>query len=804
MSSSATYQIETCTETTCYHCGEDCDDKPIVLQNHAFCCEGCKTVYEILQQSELGEYYALEQSPGSKRAKANADKWKILESDTIRKKLIEFEDEQIARITFQIPQIHCSSCIWLLEHLHQLESSIVEVAVNFPRREASITYKKEEINLINVAVVLDSIGYGPSLHMATELEGSAPKDRSFFYKLGVAGFAFGNIMLLSLPEYFGLSETYDGSYSAFFSYLNLALALPVFFYCSSDYFKAAYHGIKNKFITVDLPIALGITALFARSSYDILTHTGAGYMDSLAGLVFFLLVGKWFQQKTYKAMSFERDYQSYFPMGVTKLSDDEEEVVPIRDVSVGDILLIRFGEVIPADATVVNGVGKIDYSFVTGEADPVTKATGEQVFAGGKQMGPPINVKVEKEVQQSYLTRLWNQDVFQKDDEEHLSTITDKISKHFTIGILFIAAATATYWGIFDSSQVWTTVTAVLIVACPCALALSMPFALGNVLRIFARSGIFVKNTQTVEAMAKLNHVVFDKTGTITHSGKSHIVFNGHAINDDDWQRIKAVTRASMHPLSQSISKWITKDTSAENIDQFNEIPAKGIEAEIGGKHLKIGSAKFVVGNTKSSSGQTQVYCSINGEIIGRFEFENSYRGGAAKVLKQLSHFFKLHLLSGDNDNERDRLQPFFADADHLRFNQSPVDKLEYVKALQDENQHVMMVGDGLNDAGALKQSDVGVAVSDDVHAFSPSCDVIMQGEKFEALDRILRFSRASLRIVKASFILSIIYNSIGLYFAVNGMLSPLVAAILMPLSSITVVLFVVLSTNILARRLKP
>ncbi len=446
------------------------------------------------------------------------------DTDTIQK-LIDFKNETISSVTFYIPQMHCSSCIWLLENLYKLNPGVSQSNVNFLKKEISVKYFHSKLSLRELVQLLASIGYEPLIQLDSTEEKKDVHRKHLYYKIGIAAFCFGNIMLLSFPEYLSI-DINDSYYRTVFAYLNLILALPVFFYSASEYFGSAYKGLRKKIVNIDFPISLGIIVLFIRSAVEVLLYNGAGYFDSMSGLVFFLLIGKLFQEKTYDTLNFERSYKSYFPLGVTVKKDGNETSVPAAKLKVGDRIIIRNNEIIPADAILFKGTGNIDYSFVTGESVPVEKVLGELVYAGGRQKGSAAELEVVKEVSQSYLTQLWNHESFNKKDESYFTTISNTVSKYFTAAVLIIAAVSALFWLQTSVHTAINVFTAVLIVACPCALALSTPFTFGNTVRIFGRNKFYLKNSSVVEDLAKINMIVFDKTGTITKSGDGAIKFH--------------------------------------------------------------------------------------------------------------------------------------------------------------------------------------------------------------------------------------------------------------------------------------
>jgi len=787
---------------TCFHCGLDATTSNITFDNKAFCCNGCKTVYEIFSENDLTCYYDLQQAPGA-TPKDIEGKYNFLENTKIIEQLLEFNDGENQIISLYIPHIHCSSCIWIIENLNKLNPSISSSIVNFGKKTVRVTYNAETLSLKNLVALLSSIGYEPFISLDDYSVGKKHIDRSLIYKLGIAGFAFGNVMFLSFPEYFEVGEFWLEQFKPMFRWLMFAFSLPVVFYSAQDYFISAYKGLRANLLNIDVPIALGVTVLFLRSTFEIVFDMGSGFFDSLTGLIFFLLLGKFFQQKTYSFLSFERDYKSYFPIGITKINPDgKEESVQVYDIEKGDRLLIRNEELIPADCILIKGKAQIDYSFVTGESKTVSKQSGDKLFAGGKQLNGSIEVDVLKSVEQSYLTQLWSNDVFKKDKSIGFTDITNQISKRFTISILIIAVLSTTFWLITDSSKALNVFTSVLIIACPCALALAAPFTFGNVLRILGKKKFYLKNASVIEQLAKINTLIFDKTGTITANKETSISYDGLKLSSDEESLLKSTLRGSNHPLSRSLYQLLN-DNDIITLDAYQEHLGKGIEATYNSNNIKVGSAPFVGFSAETATLNTTVHVSTNNQYKGKFTFYNAYRKGLSHLFNTLKTEYDLVILSGDNEGERENLTKLLPTKTKLLFNQKPEDKLEYIKYHQTEGAHVLMIGDGLNDAGALAQSNVGIAISENVNVFSPACDAILDASKLNQLYNYIKTSKNALKIIKWSFVLSFIYNIIGLSFAVTGQLSPVVAAILMPLSSISIVVFTTVATNLLSRKLE-
>ena len=792
MHASEADQLTNLTETTCFHCHESCLDEIAHFEEKAFCCHGCKQVYQLLTDNSLEDYYVCDVNPGKAPSEQN---FEFLNNPHFQDQLISFSSQGVSKVNFHLPAIHCRSCLYLLENLSKLNPGIVKTTLNFGKKDLTVWFQEDQINLGQLATLLASLGYEPliSSDEVPEEKRKRANQTQLFIKLGIAGFCAGNAMLFSFPEYLGIE---DGSLKQLFGYLNIALGSIAVFYSGSEYFKNVWAHIKLGKMTIELPILLGILVGYGRSVYEVFSQTGAGYIDSVSGLIFFLLIGKWFQQKSFDFLSFERNYKAYFPLAISKLEEGIEVNYPLNEIKIGDHLIIRNQEIIPADAVLITGSSQMDYSFVTGESELLKLNEGNSMYAGGRHTGERIEIEIKKKLKQSHLTQLWEQQAF-KDPlhkTENWENFANQVGGYFTVGLISLAILVGSYWHFTDPSRWSNSVVSILVIACPCALAISYPFALGHGIRWLAKSNFFIKDIQAFERMAQVDTIVLDKTGTLTlPSTQNPIAKLTRELSSSEWSALYSLALQSTHPMSRQFVRYIPKNQPIVHLEEFAEKMGKGLEAIIEGIEYRLGNAKFTGHQVPKDNdyirSESQLYIQIGGISVGFIEFPWVYRAGIEVMIHQLQAKYKVYLLSGDKQAHAGSILDWFPDPSTYQFECSPMDKMKFIQTLQDQGKRVAMIGDGLNDAGALRQSHVGIAISDDHLHFTPASDAILKGEQLAQLPTYLAFSKFGLKLIKLSFLLSLVYNAIGLSYAVQGNLSPLIAAILMPVNSITMLL---------------
>lgn len=783
-------EAETKVKNSCFHCGDDCKSDELKFNEKVFCCQGCLSVYQLLNSNNMDEYYCLNEKPGQKIEGLSKEKFAFLDEESIVSKLLLFRNKEQAQVSFYLPQMHCSSCLWLLEHLSEIEENIIASQVNFSSKTLKVTFKINELSLRQVAELLAYIGYEPVIDITdTKADADKYNSKMAYLKLGITGFCFSNLMMIAFPEYLGLDPEAQPKLALAFKLISVALSLPVVFYGASEFFVNAIYSFRQRYLNIDAPIALAVAVTWLRSLYEVFVLNGNGYFDSMAGIVFFMLLGRTIQNRSRTTLKFNRDFKSYFPIAVSGTRNGVKSMIKLEDIVEHDVLHIHHKEVIPTDCILSKGNALIDYSFVTGEDKSETVDKSEVIYAGGRNVGETIEVLAVREFNQNSFTQLWNSNAFNKFDDEKESRVT-LISKYFSIVVLLLSASAFVWWKFQGNSELaWKSATAVLIIACPCALLLVASFTNGYLMERFSSAGVYLKNSAVIERMSNIAAIAFDKTGTLTEPNASNLEMQYSYLSDEELEKTVFLASQSLHPLSRALVDYYAEIKPERYKTSVSEIAGKGLRAVIDGVEYKIGSAEFTGADPSECVNKTVVFISVDGELRARYDFNISLIPGTEKLLKKLSEDYDLSLISGDNQASRHQLTDFFGGLDKMHFQMKPEDKLNHVKNLQSSKQKVMMIGDGLNDAGALKQSDVGVSVVKSSFAFSPSCDVIIDVSKLKFLPDYMKWSKTAQKMINIGFGYSLVFNVIGLSFALSGNLSPLVAAILMPLSSWGIIL---------------
>ena len=769
---------------TCRHCGDPCGSAALRTDDGLFCCSGCEAVFSLIASHHLTAFYTCDVQPGRSQRDAAArppNRFAVLDDPLVAARFVSIAGAGLTRATFSTPSIHCASCLWLLEQLWRFDPGIGRSEADVLARLVRVDFDPARTSLRAIAERLAALGYEPVLD-AERTPGTAPADRrSLYLKIGVAGFAFGNVMLFSIPRYVN-GAPLEPPFARLFGTLNLVFAIPVLLYSAADYFRGAWQAARARTVTLDVPIAIGLAVLFGRSAIEIALGLGEGFLDSFAGLVFFLLIGRAFQQRVFDRIAFDRTMRSFLPLSVHVERASGAVATRLEAVQSGDTVVLRPHEVVPADGLLVDDHAELDYAFVTGEHVPLTRRQGDAVAAGGRVLGQTVRVRLTTGVSHSALARLWANPVFDRPKSSWLQALLARFGFWFTVAAILLAAAGAIAWWP-DARRAAEVATAVLIIACPCAFTLAAPITLGTAMSVLARGGLYLKRPAVALDLSRVDAVVFDKTGTLTRREPAAAPLPT-APPGDAATLVRRLATHSIHPISRALAAGQVADRGTTSV---HEVRGEGITGRVDGHDVRVGSAAFVgreSGRTAAEAAGT--WAAVDDGAPMPIDVIDAERPGVVAAATRLSSRFEVWLLSGDHDTTARRWAPVFGD--RMLFRQSAEDKLAVVESFHADTRRVLMIGDGLNDAGALAAADVGIAVSDDTACLVPACDAVVAGDRLVNLPAFLRYARRARQVITLCFTVSIVYNAVGLALALTGRLTPLATAILMPVSSLTIV----------------
>jgi Cu+-exporting ATPase len=839
------------SKADCFHCGE-----AVMTAVHAdgkvFCCHGCSQVYEIIHSEGLQHYYDIDSRIGQKVGEDESLAMEALKRKDVYTRYVSYEDDERRMLSWACPQIHCRACVWLLEKLPEMLPFVVHSKVDIIRQTFECELRKDhgedegDASVHDLAQYLVRLGYAPDLSRRPHREKEIRDDsRSDWLKVGVAGFCFGNVMLFSFPEYLAHEDMGEG-FERLFRILAGLLSLPSLLYCSRDILKKGLGSLRWKTLGVDVPIAIGILTLFLWSAWELVVLDRSGYFDSLTGLIFFLLAGRAFQHRSFRHLVFEKDEHRFFPLTLQRfllkkekeyqsennsennnehadaeyadadVIDEDQvfiETISLSELKKGDEYQISNGAMIPTESLLLSGEGLLDYRLVTGESDLKKRAVDEQIYAGGIQRGGRLRLRALASVEEGSLARMWSGT---GEERSSVESLLDRIGKVFTVVVLLLAMVTFLSWAPDGLGKAMEVTCAVLIIACPCALALSAPLTFGMALRELAHFGCYVKEALFIEVLSKVSLVALDKTGTLTcveetsgqwlgvtpeHEHKFEGLSPVEGLSKERVQGLAvALASHSNHPVSVALastelSPQVLNSVQTMEVCDFVEEVGKGISGRMDGHFIRIGSPQWF--GVEEERG---TFVEVDGQICERFEERLRVREGVEMWLKAWPSDLKRRLLSGDDDKDEQRMLRYFK-PDEMFFGQSSEQKALRVQGWRGQGEVVAMMGDGVNDGEAMLAADVGIAIPVGSGRFSPSSDIILAEDRVSNLTQMLSFAKGAVKIVVICVAVSLLYNVLGLSFAVTGSLSPLVSAILMPVSSLTVMMLSIFGTQILAKR---
>ncbi len=764
----------------CVHCDEQAL-RPLYLPQDSerklpFCCQGCLTVYGVLKDLSLSSYYDIKNASVSFKRRAPV---KITENSYSYLDDKQFQADHCYRdqngflvMDFYLEGIHCLACLWLIEKLPQILSGVIHSKLDLEKSVASVTVSGEgKFSL--VARELDQLGYRP--HALDRNQDSKlhkeKEERSFLMRLGVAGAAAGNIMIYSFSLYAGASD----ETAKIFNVLTVLLAIPVFTYSAFPFYQSAWNSLKNKMISIDIPISLALILGGIMGVRGLVLNFEENYFDSLTALVFLLLLSRYFLRKIQdRGLSAKDLHYFYQNESVLRQTENGFEDTHTQYLKTGDVIKVRADEFIPVDGKVISGDSLLNNSLLTGESVPDHVKAGHKVFSGTQNLGADLLIEVEHVSRDTRLGKILKHVEQGWAMRSRTVDLTSTVAKYFTIIVIALSAILfMSLYAEMGMSHALTRALTLLIVTCPCALAISVPLTFHRSLTLAARNGCIVKSDEVFEKLNHAQRIFLDKTGTVTlgqlEVTKLHPLRPGRYNLSDV---IYSLEERSRHPVARALMEYAFKNEGKKlPVTDFREIPGKGVEGRIGSDFYSICDKTIFE----------------NDSAVAVFTVKDGVRKDSAEMISRFQKKnFAVALLSGDRSEIVFPLAQEVGITNTMAFSSiSPEEKVRLVK----QNPHSVMVGDGANDAMAIEAADVGIAVSGAMDISLRAADVYLTTPGLSGVENLLTLSRETMKVVKRNLILSIVYNSLSVFFVFTGVINPLVAAIVMPMSSLTVLL---------------
>lgn len=787
----------------CTHCGLEVPEGLVEPgTERQFCCSGCRFAFELIHQHGLDEYYDLRSriEASSRPVTSASRQYSEYDDSTFSELYVGRSASGLSSTELYLEGVHCAACVWLVEKLPNVLEGVTEARLDYSRSVLRVAWEGEAVPLSEIARFLHSIGYpshpyrGVAAHELARRE-----DRRMLLRIGVAGLIAGNTMLLAFALYGGHFHGIAEEFKDLFHWISLGLSLPAVLWCASPFFKGAIGALKTRTLHMDLPIVIGILAAWLQSGVTTATGRGEVYFDTLTALVFFLLAGRYLQRRQQRAASSATELLFALTPSTARRVDATTTVeVPTAALVVGDLVSIRAGDTVPADGTVVEGESAVDRSLLTGESRPEAVSEGDEICAGSVVQGASLVVRVEASGEATRIGRLMSLLEQESQRRAPIVLLADRVSGWFVAAVLTLALLTFVAWLSIDPQRAVANAVALLIVSCPCALALATPLAVSSAIGQAAQAGILVKGGEALELLARPGRMILDKTGTLTRGQVALVQWHGDPSVKNP---VAALESHSSHPVALAITSAIEFDPSVV-VEHPEEVRGAGISGRVNGEELVIASpshASRLHGAFPPEIEQAIEAC-VNGELtpvvvirdgsaVAVAGLGDAIREEALEILEDMrTRGWAVELLSGDDPRVADAV------AKHLRIPPqnahgaiSPEEKVQAVRNASEQGTAIM-VGDGVNDAAALAAASVGIAVAGGTEAAATAADVSMRESGLEPVARLLEGAERTRHVILRNFALSLAYNVVAVGLAVTGHMQPLLAAILMPISSLTVV----------------
>ena len=782
---------------TCFHCALPIPAAckltvEIEGAQRPVCCPGCKAVAELIRDTGMSRYYDLRDAPdpGIGRPPEEAAEWGVFDSTDMLEAFTE-RDGDMREATIYVGGMYCSACSWLIETTLAKQPGISSAEVNPITHRLRLRFPSANAKLSSHLATLANLGYQPqplSPESATRPE--VTEQRTALKRLLVASLGMMQVMMFAVGLYAMDFQGIDADMQHFLRLVSFFVTTPVVFYAARPFFTSAWRGVVARRPGMDLPVSIAVGSAYVASIYATFTRGEAVWFDSVTMFVFFLTLGRFLEMRArHRSIDRSTALSSLLPNTATRIDGDAHVVVPVNQLYAGDRVLIRAGDPIPADGILDSGTTSVDESLLTGEARPQLKAKGDELSAGSVNLDGLIEMTVTQTGSDTTLGTISRLSERARYARPAFVTLADRIASYIVIALLIVAAAVATFWYFADPDRAFVITLSVLVVTCPCALALATPAAFAAAGSRLSQLRLLVTNGNAIESLSQVTLAMFDKTGTLT-IGEPRItaVFViDNAYTDKDCRLIgAALEHASTHPLARAFAM----QEALPAVSSSHIVVGQGVSGKIDGREWRIGNAEFVGGGIAADdSTTTHVFLGVEGNAIAWFDIEDELRPDAKQTLNELRRLgLKTSLVSGDNKVAVENV----AEALDIRvthYECTPEDKLAIIEAAQQAGERVVMIGDGINDAPVLAGADTSVAPAHGALLAQTSADVIMLGDSLAPLTTAIEMSRKTMRIVRQNLAWAIVYNTLALPLAAAGFVPPWLAAIGMSASSLVVVL---------------
>jgi Cu2+-exporting ATPase len=791
-------------QVLCAHC-----DLPVPRSlidpaaEHQFCCSGCAAVYEAIHACGLDRYYGLRRKLDAEPepARPTGRRFEEFDDPTFRELYGRHRADGSCDVELYLEGVHCAACVWLVERLPHVVPGVAETTLDAGRSVVRVAWDDDRTPLSQIARRLDRLGYTPHPYRGRGVrELRRAEDRRFLIRIGVAGACAGNVMLLAIALYGGFFHGMEARFVTLFRWTSLAITLLAVAWPGRVFFQGALAALRTRTMHMDVPVAVGLAAGSVWSALNTVRGTGEVYYDSLTLLVFLLLVGRWIQQRQQRSSHDAVELLFSMTPGTARVVDDDGvREVPTEALVEDQVVEIRAGDAVPADGVVIEGASDVDLSLLTGESRPVEVGPEGRVHAGTTNLSSRLRARVTATGERTRLGRLMSMIEQAAARRAPVVRLADRIAGVFVSVVLVLAAGTALLWLLLDPASAIPNAMSLLIVTCPCALGLATPLAITAAIGRAARAGIMIKGGDVVERLNRPGLLLLDKTGTLTEGRTAVVEWRGP---EDLQPLVGAIEAESAHPVARAFADAYGDRQPELRADDVVETPGRGIEGTVGERDVALGARSWLESKgieipswadaaeaDLAASARSPVLIAVDGRVEAAAGLGDPVKADAREAIDALRRRgWQIGVLSGDHpDVVRAVAAEVGIDPGRCRGGVSPERKREMVEREIDSGP-VVMVGDGVNDAAALAAATVGVAVRGSAEASLSAADVYLSGTGLAPLVGLFRGAGRTVGVIRRNLAVSLVYNVVGASLAIAGVINPLVAAVLMPISSLTVI----------------